>query len=98
VLDKVTSALDPNTRAAIIKLLLKLQRESGFTYLFISHDLSVVRQISSRVLVMYLGRIVENGPTEQVFGQPRHPYTRARLGSVLWPDPAQCGRIRGPCG
>jgi ABC-type oligopeptide transport system ATPase subunit len=84
--------------AAIIKLLLKLQRESGFTYLFISHDLSVVRQISSRVLVMYLGRIVENGPTEQVFGQPRHPYTRARLGSVLWPDPAQCGRIRGPCG
>jgi oligopeptide/dipeptide ABC transporter ATP-binding protein len=93
VLDEVTSALDPNARAAIIKLLLRLQRESGFAYLFISHDLSVVRQISSRVLVMYLGRIVESGPTEQVFEQPRHPYTRALLGSVLWPDPAQRGRI-----
>ena len=87
VLDEVTSALDPNSRAAIIKLLLKLQRKSGFTYLFISHDLSVVRQISSRVLAMYLGRIVESGPTEQVFRQPATP--------IPAPGSARCcGRTR----
>jgi oligopeptide/dipeptide ABC transporter ATP-binding protein len=93
VLDEVTSALDPNARASIINLLKRLQREFGFAYLFISHDLSVVKELSSRVMIMYLGRIVELGTAEEVFSNPHHPYARALINSVLWPDPAQRGRV-----
>ncbi len=93
VLDEVTSALDPNARASVIQLLKRLQAERGFSYLFISHDLTVVKALSQRVIVMYLGRVVEDGPAEYVFRHPRHPYTEALLGSVLWPEPAERGRI-----
>jgi peptide/nickel transport system ATP-binding protein len=93
VLDEVTSALDPAARAALIDLLRKLQAQHGFAYLFISHDLSVVKALSDRVLVMYLGRAVEQGRSHDVFRAPRHPYTEALIGSVLWPDPSTRGRI-----
>jgi oligopeptide/dipeptide ABC transporter ATP-binding protein len=87
VLDEPTSALDPTTRADIIDLLVRLQKQLGTTYLFISHDLSTVRFISHRVAVMYLGMIVEQGHAGAVFAQPRHPYSVGLLSSVLLPNP-----------
>jgi oligopeptide/dipeptide ABC transporter ATP-binding protein len=87
VLDEPTSALDPTTRADIIDLLVRLQKQLGTTYLFISHDLSTVRFISHRVAVMYLGMIVEQGQADAVFAQPRHPYSVGLLSSVLLPNP-----------
>jgi oligopeptide/dipeptide ABC transporter ATP-binding protein len=87
VLDEPTSALDPTTRADIIDLLVRLQKQLGTTYLFISHDLSTVRFISHRVAVMYLGMIVEQGQAGAVFAQPRHPYSVGLLSSVLLPNP-----------
>jgi len=93
VLDEVTSALDPSARAAIIELLKRLQAEHGFSYLFISHDLTVVKALSDRVMVMYLGRVIEEGSAEALFLAPRHPYTEALIRSVLWPDPALRGQI-----
>jgi oligopeptide/dipeptide ABC transporter ATP-binding protein len=87
VLDEPTSALDPTTRADIIDLLVRLQKQLGTTYLFISHDLSTVRFISHRVAVMYLGMIVEQGEAGAVFAQPRHPYSVGLLSSVLLPNP-----------
>jgi oligopeptide/dipeptide ABC transporter ATP-binding protein len=87
VLDEPTSALDPRARAQIIKLLIELQRELRITYLFITHDLNTLKHISHRIAVMYLGLIVEEGPTEAIFQEQRHPYTRALLSSVLFPDP-----------
>lgn len=87
VLDEPTSSLDPIARGEILELLLKLQRELGIAYLFISHDLTTVRYISRRVAIMYLGEIVEIGPTDEIFTQPLHPYTRALLSSTLFPDP-----------
>ncbi|WP_159097887.1 ABC transporter ATP-binding protein [Aminobacter sp. MSH1] len=87
VLDEPTSALDPSARAEIIALLMKIQRDRGTAYLFISHDLSTVRFLADRVAVMYLGMIVEEGPTTEVFARPRHPYSRGLLGSVLLPHP-----------
>jgi oligopeptide/dipeptide ABC transporter ATP-binding protein len=89
VLDEPTSALDVSVRAEILDLLVDLQARLGFAYLFISHDLTAVRRVCQRVAVMYLGRIVETGRTEAIFERPLHPYTRALLSSVLYPDPAR---------
>jgi peptide/nickel transport system ATP-binding protein len=88
VCDEATSALDVSVQAQIINLLEKLQTDLGLTYLFITHDLSVVEYIADEVCVMYLGRIVERGLNEEIFSQPMHPYTRALLSAVPQLDPA----------
>lgn len=87
VCDEAVSALDVSIQAQIINLLEDLQKEYNLTYLFISHALSVVKHISDRVLVMYLGRVVEFGNTEDLFENPMHPYTKALLSAVPQPDP-----------
>lgn len=86
-LDEPTSSLDMSIRIHMIALLQRLQEELGMTYIFISHDLSAVRALCNRVMVMYLGTIIESGPTDEIFDRPLHQYTRALLSAIPIPDP-----------
>ena len=96
VCDEPTSALDVSVQAQILNLMKQLQRDLGLTFLFISHNLAVVRQVSDRIGVMYLGRIVELAESESLFTRPRHPYTRALMEAI--PDLEMTGRSRTPVG
>jgi oligopeptide/dipeptide ABC transporter ATP-binding protein len=89
VLDEPTSALDVSVQASILNLLQELQEELNLTYLFISHDLSIIEHLSDRIAIMYLGRVAEIGPSEEIFNSPRHPYTEALLSSTPDVDPTK---------
>ena len=88
ICDEAVSALDVSIRAQIIDLLINLQKEMGMAMMFISHDLAVVREISHRVMVLYLGRVMELASRERLYAEPQHPYTKALLSAAPIPDPA----------
>ena len=100
VCDEAVAALDVSIQAQILNLFMKLREELNLTYLFISHDLGVVRHLSDRVAIMYLGRVVEEGPSEELFAQPNHPYTVALLAEIPRLDtrtaPVRAGQGRDP--
>ncbi|HEX4656902.1 MAG TPA: ABC transporter ATP-binding protein, partial [Streptosporangiaceae bacterium] len=100
IADEPVSALDVSIQAQILNLMLDLQRDLGLTYLFISHDLSVVRYMSDTIGVMYLGKMVEIGPADDVYYRPVHPYTRGLIDTVPVADPvvAQAGEDKGVTG
>lgn len=98
VADEAVSALDVSIQAQILNLVVRLQAELGLTLIFVSHDMSVIRYVSDRVAVMYLGRIVELGDTEILFSRALHPYTRTLLAAVPTPTPAARGRRTAPAG
>ena len=88
ICDEAVSALDVSIQAQILNLLADIQRDTGIALLFISHDLSVVRHMSRRLLVLYLGRTMEQGDARAIFAAPRHPYSRSLIDAVPAPDPA----------
>ena len=92
ICDEAVSALDVSIQSQILNLLLDLQKELGLTYLFISHDLAVVKHVSDRIAIMYLGRIVETGDAETIYQKPAHPYTQALLTAIPVPDPEHIPR------
>ena len=87
VCDEPVSAFDVSIQAQVLNLMQDLQQQLGLTYMFITHDLSVVKHLSSSIVVMYLGQMVEQGTPEQLFNDPRHPYTKALLSTIPIPDP-----------
>ncbi|GAA2584676.1 ABC transporter ATP-binding protein [Dactylosporangium fulvum] len=94
VCDEPTSALDLSIQAQVLNLLRRLQRESGIGYLFITHDLALIRHVADRVVVLYRGRVMETGPAARVTGEPQHPYTQALLAAAPVPDPVEQRRRR----
>jgi peptide/nickel transport system ATP-binding protein len=94
ILDEPVSALDVSVQAQVVNLLDDLQDEQKLTYVFVAHDLSVVRHISDRIAVMYLGKVVELAPADDIYARPKHPYTASLLEAIPIPDPTRAGRMR----